>query len=137
MRTHAHERFSRTLSLTETEISSFASAAGDANPLHHDAEHAGRTRYGGVIASGPQTCALLMGLVATHFARTGPMVGLDFAFYFRAAVPAGTPLSLEWLVIRVSPTRRGSADIVELRGRLRTSAGITAVGAKGRVLLTN
>lgn len=135
MRAHAHERFSTTVSLSEGQISSFALAAGDANPLHHDARYARSTRYGGLIASGPQTSSILMGLVATHFARGGPMVGLEFTFYFRTPVPAEDQLHLEWLVVRVSPTSGGAAEIAELRGRLRTSAGVTAVGAKGLVLL--
>lgn len=137
MRTYACHRFSRTVSLAEAEISRFAAAVGDTNPLHHDAAQAARTRYAGLIASGSQTSALLMGLVASHFSRSGPMVGLDFSFRFRAPVRAGVPLYLEWLVVRVSPTTRGSGEIVELRGRLRTFSGITAVGAKGRVLLTS
>ncbi|MCG8420560.1 MAG: MaoC family dehydratase [Proteobacteria bacterium] len=120
--------------LTEAEISAFASAAGDANPLHHDREYAANSQYGGIVASGPHTGALLMGLVATHFSRFGSMVGLEFTFLFRAAVPADDDLTLEWLVIRVEPKRRGS--LVELRGRLRTSSGVTAVGAKGKVLVS-
>ena len=137
MRARAHERYSTALSLSEAQIASFAHAAGDANPLHHDAAYARSTRYGGLIASGPHTSAILMGLVATHFSRGGPMVGLEFTFYFRAPVPAAEQLHLEWLVVRVSPTSSGAAEIAELRGRLRTSAGITAVGAKGVVLLSS
>ena len=137
MRSEPHERFSRTITLTEADIAAFATASGDHNPLHHDREFATRSRYGGIIASGPHTSALLMGLVATHFSPSGPMVGLEFSFYFRAPVPANDPLDLEWLVIRVSPTPRRSSEVAELRGRMRTAAGVTAVGAKGTVLLAS
>ena len=130
-----HDRFSRRLRLSEAEISQFARAAGDHNPLHHDPEYAASTRYGGIVASGPQTSALLMGLTATHFSRIGPMVGLEFQFRFRAAVPADDEVTLEWLVIRAVPKKRVGGTRVELRGRLRTSAGVTAVGAKGVVLV--
>lgn len=135
MRVRPSERFSKTLRLTEAEIASFATAVGDPNPIHHDAEYAAGTRYGGIVASGPQTTALLLALTASHFSEIGPMVGLEFTTIFKAGVPANDDLTLEWLVIRVEPKRNGSL-LVELRGRLRTSAGITAVGAKGKVLVT-
>lgn len=135
MSIQAHERFSKTLVLSAAEISAFAHAAGDTNPLHHDAEFAMQSRYGGVIASGPQTSALLMGAVAAHFSSIAPMVGLEFSFFFRGPVKADEALSLDWLVVQSSPTRSGSASLVELRGRLQTSDGRTAVGAKGKVLV--
>ena len=137
MQVRAHDRFSSTTRLSESEISGFARAAGDANPLHHDAEAAQASRYGRIIASGPHTTSLLMGLAATHFSSIGRMVGLEFSFLFRAAVPAEEALQLEWLVIRVSPTARASGAVVELRGRLRTVDGVTAVGAKGKVLVSD
>lgn len=131
-----HQRFATRLSLDAASISAFARAAGDANPLHHDAAYARASRYGGVVASGPQTSALLMGLAATHFSAGADMVGLEFTFRFRAAVPADDALELEWLVAAVRPTSKPSTRVVELYGRLRTSRGTTAVGARGRVLVT-
>ena len=130
-----HDRFSKTVRLTEAEIASFAAASGDPNPIHHDPHHAAATRYGGIVASGPQTTALLLGLTAAYFSEIGPMVGLEFTTIFKAGVPANDELTLEWLVIRVEPKRSG-ALLVELRGRLRTSTGVTAVGAKGKILVT-
>jgi len=129
-------RFSRTLSLDEAGISSFAMAAGDHNPLHHDPEFARHSRYGGIVASGPQTAALLMGVVATHFSRIGPMVGIEFTFRFKGGVPANDPLSLDWIIVRSTTTKRQSGDIVEMRGRIRTSTGRTVVGASGKVLVS-
>lgn len=135
MQFNPRDRFSKSLLLSESEISAFASAAGDANPLHHDREYASTSRYGGIIASGPQTSALLMGLVASHFSDIGPMVGLDFSFRFRAPVPAGDAFILEWLIIRVERKEALGGHLVELRGRLQTSSGVTAVGAKGTVVV--
>ncbi len=130
-----HHRFEKRLVLTGASIADFACASGDSNPLHHDLEFARNSRYGGIIASGPQTSAVLMGFVADHYSGVGPMVGLEFSFRFRAAVPAEDCVGLEWLVIRWTRTRGGESQLVELRGRLRTSAGETAVGAKGTILV--
>lgn len=122
--------------LTEREVAEFAASIGDWNPLHHNREYAARSRYGGIIASGPQTTALLMGLVATHFSQLGPMVGLDFSFQFYAGTPANVTLAFDWLVIRSEPTSSKKGDIVELRGRVKTPTGKTVVGAKGRILVS-
>ncbi len=129
-------RFEMKRTLDEDAIAAFAQSCGDWNPLHHDRDIPERTRYGGIIASGPQTSSLLMGLVATYFAEIGTMVGLDFSFRFKAAVPANDQLSFEWMIVRSRPTKSATGDLVELRGRVRTSTGKTAVGAKGLMLVS-
>ncbi|MFI5181399.1 MAG: MaoC family dehydratase [Thermoanaerobaculia bacterium] len=137
MRAHPGERFSSKITLTPTMVSAYARAAGDANPIHHDAEFASSTRYGRVIASGTQTTALLLGLTASHFSKVGAMVGLEFWVRFRRPIYADETIRLEWLVIKVTPNERLHGDIVELRGRVKAQDGQTAVGAKGRVLVTD
>jgi 3-hydroxybutyryl-CoA dehydratase len=136
MKTVPHERFSSTIVLTPDTVSAFARAAGDDNPLHHDPDHAAGTRYGRLVASGPQTTAHLMALTASHFSRRGVMVGLEFWFRFRRPVFANETIRLEWLVVSVKPNSRLGGDVIELRGRIRNEAGETAVGAKGRVLVS-
>jgi 3-hydroxybutyryl-CoA dehydratase len=118
-------------------VSAYARAAGDTNPIHHDPEFALSTRYGGVIASGTHTTALLLGLTASHFSEVGAMVGLEFWVRFQRPIYADETIRLEWLVIRVTPNEKLKGDIVELRGRIRAQDGHTAVGAKGRVLVTD
>jgi 3-hydroxybutyryl-CoA dehydratase len=136
MKTVPHERFSSTIVLTPAAVSAFARAAGDDNPLHHDPDHAAGTRYGRLVASGPQTTAHLMALTASHFSQRGAMVGLEFWFRFRRPVFANETIRLEWLVVSVKPNSRLGGDVIELRGRIRNEAGETAVGAKGRVLVS-
>ena len=136
MKTLPHERFSSTIALTPASVSAFANAAGDENPLHHDPEYAATTRYGRLVASGPQTAAHLMALTASHFSRRGAMVGLEFWFRFRRPVFADETIKLEWLVVSVKHNARLGGEVIDLRGRVRNEAGETAVGAKGRVLVT-
>jgi 3-hydroxybutyryl-CoA dehydratase len=136
MKTVPHERFSSTIALTAAAVSAFARAAGDDNPLHHDPDHAATTRYGRLLASGPQTAAHLMALTATHFSRRGAMVGLEFWFRFRRPVFADETIRLEWLVVSIEKNSRLGGDVIDLRGRIRNEAGETAVGAKGRVLVS-
>jgi 3-hydroxybutyryl-CoA dehydratase len=41
------------------------------------------------------------------------------------------------LVIKVTPNQKLKGDIVELRGRIQGQDGRTALGAKGRILITD
>jgi 3-hydroxybutyryl-CoA dehydratase len=129
------ERFSRQVTLTHADIAAHASAVGDTNPLHHDVEQARASRCGGIIASGPHTMGLLLGLTAAHFSKSGPMLGLEFWVRFRRPILAGEHLRLEWLVIRARASAKIRGQIVELRGRIQGQDGTTAVGAKGIVLV--
>jgi 3-hydroxybutyryl-CoA dehydratase len=40
-------------------------------------------------------------------------------------------------VVKVTPNEKLKGDIVELRGRIMGQNGVTALGAKGRVLITD
>jgi len=131
------ERFTSEVSLSPSTVAAYALMAGDTNPVHCDPDFARSTRFGRPIASGTHTTALLLGLTASHFSKEGAMVGLEFWVRFRRAVYADERIRLEWLVIRVKRNDRLGGDVVELRGRIKGQDGVTAVGAKGRVLVTN
>jgi len=137
MNIRPHDRFSSKVTLTPQTVAEHARSVGDTNPVHFDAEFAARTRYRRVIASGTQTTALLLGLTAAYFSRDTSMVGLEYWVKFRRPVFADDTIRLEWLVIKVTPNTRLGGVIVDLRGRIRGSDGQTAVGAKGRVLVTD
>ena len=134
--THPHERFSAVLSLDPSNTRGFARSVGDTNPLHHDADYAAATRFGRLLASGPQTTAHLLALTASHFSKRGAMLGLEFWVRFRRPIYADETISLEWLVISVKKHPRLNGEIIDLRGRIRKENGETAVGAKGRVLVS-
>jgi 3-hydroxybutyryl-CoA dehydratase len=118
-------------------VEKFALAAGDTNPLHHDPVYAEGTRYGRLIASGTHTTALILGLTAAHFPLHGAMVGLEFSVRFYKPVYADETIELEWLVTKVTASRKLQGDIVDLRGRIRNQQKQTALGATGRVLVTD
>jgi len=136
MLAHAHERFSKEVTLTPQAVSDYARAVGDTNPLHHDAAFAAASRYGRLIASGPHTSALLLALTASHFSTRGAVVGLEFQVGFRRPIFADETIRLEWLVVKVTPNAKLGGDIVDMRGRILGADGKTALGAKGRVLVT-
>ena len=137
MRPCPRERFSSEVVLTPEMVGAYARAAGDDNPVHHDAQFAASTRYGRMIASGTHTTALLLGLTASHFSKNSAMVGLEFWVRFRRPIYADERIRLEWLVVKVTPNDKLDGDVVELRGRIKGEDGETALGAKGRVLVTD
>ena len=59
----------------------------------------------------------------------------EFAFRFRTPVRVPQTVTLEWLVVRTDDVPRLGGQVVELRGRLLTETGRTAVGAKGKALV--
>jgi acyl dehydratase len=65
------------------------------------------------------------------------MVGLEFWVRFRRPIYADEMIRLEWLVVKVTPNDKLKGEIVELWGRIRGQNGETALGAKGRVLVTD
>lgn len=137
MRAHPRERFSSDVTLSPVTVVEFANAAGDNNPIHQDPEFAATTRFGRPTASGPHTTALLLALTASHFSKTGAMLGLEFWVRFRRPIYADETIRLEWMVIKVTPNEKLQGEVVELRGRIKGEDGKTSLGAKGRVLLTD
>ncbi|HTT61321.1 MAG TPA: MaoC family dehydratase [Bryobacteraceae bacterium] len=125
------------MTLTPAMVSAYASAAGDNNPVHHDSAFAAASRYGRPIASGTYTTALLLGLTASHYSKSAAMVGLEFWVRFRRPIYADETIRLEWLVVKVTPNQKLKGDVVDLRGRIRNQRGDTALGAKGRILVTD
>ena len=122
----AEETCRQRVCFTPQEIAAFARLTGDLNPLHHDELLARRGGHAGVIASGQQTAAQLMGLAATHFSRTDALgarevLGLNFNFAFKTPVLAGQDVLMLWQV-------RSVEWRPSLRGWLAELAGHAAVG---------
>ena len=106
------EQFSKIVSLSQAQISEFALSCGDMNPLHHDPVIAKNSRFKGIIACGPHTTALFMSMVATHFSKKGPMLGLDFSFCFQAAVKENMELLMSWEVVKIEHKASLNGDLV-------------------------
>ena len=122
----------KSVTLDEAAIRSFAASCGDMNPLHHDAEYARGTRFGGLIASGPHYLALLMGLMATHYTAHGPQVGIDFSTQFRKPVRPGDTIELKWIVTAIEP--KGKGDVVTLDGSITNQHGEVVLTSVGKLM---
>ena len=128
------EAFSKQVHFDASGIAEFATLSGDTNPLHHDAAYAAGSRFGGIIASGPQVTSLLMAMVAAYLASRGPGVGLGFNFRLRSAVRAGETVTLRWKVTAVKEKRSLGGHVISLEGEAVRPDGTVAVIATGDVL---
>lgn len=113
------EGFTRTLSLTSAMVRAFATLGGDTNPLHHDEAYAKASRFGGLIASGGQCTAMMMGPVADFLTSRKTAVGLEFTFKFHKAVPANGDYLLDWKIIDITYKPSLKGHLVKFQGQWR------------------
>ena len=130
------DRFSREHTFTPQQVMEFALAAGDDNPLHFDAARAAASSYGGLIASGTHTTALLLGLTASHFSKITSVVGRRFSVEFRRAVRADATVTIAWQVMDLTPRATRPGIIVRLEGTVTDQAsGEVCVVGRGEVVV--
>ena len=130
----------RTDRYSREAIEAFAAACNDHNPLHSDRAQAGRSRFGGVIASGEHTSSMMMGLATSHFARPRDGVAIEVLvlhvnFAFRAPVLADEDVHLRWQVIELGWNSRQQAHVVVLAGECSTERAKPALVARASLLV--
>jgi len=108
--------FDKTIKLSIEEISTFAKLSGDLNPFHHNEELAKTTRFGSIIASGPQSSALFMGTIATYLAPGYLVMGMRIEGKFRAPVRPDLELQIRWVAKTVIPKPKLNGYIVANEG---------------------
>jgi len=87
-----------TRTFTAADIEAFAQISGDRNPLHFDAEFAGRTRLGRLVVQGGLTTGLFNALVAMRLPGPGS-VFLHQEWDYPAPVFIGDTITAEAEVI--------------------------------------
>jgi 3-hydroxybutyryl-CoA dehydratase len=117
------------------DIADFSHRVGDHNPVHHDAGHGARSRFGKRIASGEQTIALMLGMAASWLAERGTAIGLGCSFRFTAAVREGDELELQWLVTDTYYKESLRGMIVVFEGVATNQDGLVALRGNLEMLL--
>ncbi len=112
------DRASLTRVFTAADVDAFAALSGDRNPLHFDADLAGRTVFGRLIVHGGLTTGLFNALVAEQLPGPGS-VFLHQEWDYPAAVPIGEEVIAEVEVIEA----RADKPITKLRCTARLADG--------------
>lgn len=134
------ETCERLIRFSREDIATFARLTGDTNPLHHDVQAAQRARHGEIIASGQQTTAQMMGLVASHFSRSDDglqreLLCLNFNFAFKAPVFAEQDLVLTWRVASVEWNATLGGWLAHADGRAMVRHAHPCVIGRGTLLV--
>ena len=135
------ERLSRTVRYSRDEIATFARMTFDENPLHVDNQVAQRARFGEIIASGQQTSAVMMGMLATYFSRADDgvprqMLCLNMNFSFKSPVFADQDVTLTWQVSSLEWKAKLGGQLAQLDGAARIGAGKPLIIARGSILVS-
>lgn len=119
-------RVGDTASMTRTiegdDIIRFTDMSGDRNPLHYDAEAAGRTRFGEIVVQGGVTSAILNAVVAEKLPGPGT-VFLETHWRFLAPTRPGDEITGEVQVTAV----REDKPITNLDVRVVRGDGVVAI----------
>ena len=134
------ETCERSVRFSREDIATFAQLTGDTKPLHHDVQAAQRARHGENIASGQQTTAQMIGLVASHFSRGGDgqereLLCLNFNFAFKAPVFAEQELLLHWRVASVEWSSSLDGWLFHADGRATVRNAHPCVIGRGTLLV--
>ena len=98
------ETATRSLTVTEEDVESFAELTGDRNPLHFDERFAARTRFGHLVVHGGLTAGILNALVAEDLPGPGT-VFMSQELKYLAPVFIGDTITAEAEVLEVHETK--------------------------------
>ena len=94
-------------SITRERIDSYRVASGDDNPLHYDDEFAAGTQFGGVIAHGMLTLALVSEMMTRNYGSDWLTTG-SLRVRFRGAAYPGDALEASGSVARTESANNGT-----------------------------
>lgn len=98
------QRARRSKTVTARDVELYAEITGDRNPLHFDADFAGRTRFGRLVAQGGITSGMLNALVAMDLPGPGT-VFMSQSLRYLAPTYLGDTLTAEVEVLAVKPDK--------------------------------
>jgi len=116
------QRAERSRVVGPKDIELFTAISGDRNPLHYDAELAGRTRFGEIVVQGGITSAILNAVVAEDLPGPGT-VFLNVNWTFTAPVRPGDTITGQVEITKV----RLDKPITELVARVVRGDGTVAL----------
>jgi 3-hydroxybutyryl-CoA dehydratase len=121
-----------TRTVEQANITAYAEASGDFNPIHLDEEFARTTRFGGTIAHGMMIAAMLSELMAAEFADDWTDTG-QLKIRFRSPVRPGDTVTAHGEVSRVREEAVGTKFACSVG--IRTGKGESAITGNAMVIV--
>lgn len=121
-----------TKAVTQDQISAYASAAGDFNPIHLDEQYAAGTQFGRRIAHGMLVLAFVSEMMATAFPREWPSAGRLKA-RFKAPVYPGEVVRVTGEAVAAIDEPGGDTREVEFRVAVVKPDGTEAISGQAFV----
>ena len=112
------QKASRSLTLTEKHVDTFAELTGDYNPLHFDKSFAKKTKFKKLVVQGGLTTGLLHALVAMDMPGPGT-VFLSQNWKFTAPVFIGDTITAEVELISIHESK----PVTELKINVKRQSG--------------
>ncbi|HEX5170670.1 MAG TPA: MaoC family dehydratase [Cyclobacteriaceae bacterium] len=116
------QRATRTLTLTQEHVKTFASLSGDYNPLHFDESFVAKTKFKRLVVQGGLTTGLLHALVAMDMPGPGT-VFLSQNWKFPAPVFIGDTITAEAIVLSVHESK----PVTQLKIKITRQTGETVL----------
>jgi len=123
--------------VTETDVVAFSWVSGDANPMHTDAEHAGRSPLGQRVAHGMLGMSICTGLSARigHFEGTAlASLGVQ-EWKFHHPICIGDTVTLRTTVLVARATSKPGRGVVTRRMELLNQRGEVVQGGVTSVMV--
>ncbi|HEX9921739.1 MAG TPA: MaoC family dehydratase [Anaerolineae bacterium] len=116
------QKASRSLTLTEAHVKTYAELTGDYNPLHFDEAFVANTKFKQLVVQGGLTTGLLHALVAMDMPGPGT-VFLNQNWQFIAPVFIGDTITAEAEVLKV----HDSKPVTQLKIKITRQTGETVL----------
>lgn len=116
------QKASRSLTLTEAHVKTYAELTGDHNPLHFDEAFVANTKFKQLVVQGGLTTGLLHALVAMDMPGPGT-VFLNQNWQFTAPVFIGDTITAEAEVLKV----HDSKPVTQLKIKITRQTGETVL----------
>lgn len=116
------QKASRSLTLTEAHVKTYAELTGDHNPLHFDEAFVANTKFKQLVVQGGLTTGLLHALVAMDMPGPGT-VFLNQNWQFTAPVFIGDTITAEAEVLKV----HDSKPVTQLKLKITRQTGETVL----------
>ena len=123
------QRASLTRTITDADITAFASITGDRNPLHLDDAFAARSRFGRRVAHGLLSAGLISALLGTRLPGPGAVYLQQTLRFVRPVYPGDT------LTATVEVTACGGGRTATLRTTCADERGRVVLDGEAVVLL--